>query len=229
MSGPPHTLTPTVTPTTISAPSTSSDLSAATFSTPLRILPLGDFITFGYINGSGSNGYREQLRKKLIASGASVDFVGTLTSGTMPNNQNEGHPGWTINQPNIVLIHLATNDLNGAETPAEPFSKAPERLGNVLDDVLKKLPKAVVFVATIIPTTNPWSQNRFTAFNAALPAVVKARTDGGFGVVLVDQSGVPASELSDSLHPSAVGYSHMGDIWADAVVANQDLVQPVPC
>ncbi|KAL5425742.1 hypothetical protein PMIN04_002356 [Paraphaeosphaeria minitans] len=86
------------TPTTISAPSTSSDLSAATFSTPLRILPLGDFITFGYINGSGSNGYREQLRKKLIASGASVDFVGTLTSGTMPNNQNEGHPGWTINQ-----------------------------------------------------------------------------------------------------------------------------------
>jgi lysophospholipase L1-like esterase len=131
----------------------------------------------------------------------------------MADNQNEGHSGWTISQvrnvlgpalnfkPNVVLIHLATNDLNGAETTAEPFSKAPERLGNVIDDVLKKLPNAVVFVAKIIPTTNSWSKDRFKTYNAALPAVVKARTDKGFSVVLVDQSVIPTSELSDSLHP----------------------------
>lgn len=131
----------------------------------------------------------------------------------MADNQNEGHSGWTISQvdnvlgpalnfnPNVVLIHLATNDLNRDETSAEPYSEAPERLGNVIDNVLKQLPNAVVFVAKIIPTTNPESEERFETYNAALPAVVKARADEGFSVVLVDQSVIPTSELSDSLHP----------------------------
>ncbi|KAF2446751.1 carbohydrate esterase family 3 protein [Karstenula rhodostoma CBS 690.94] len=206
---------------------------------PLRILPLGDSITFGYLNGTGTNGYRAHLLTRLLASNASVDYVGTLSSGTMSDPQNEGHSGWTISQvhtalapalaftPNIVLLHLATNDLNGPETPAAPYSKAPERLGSLIDAILATLPKAVVFVAQIVPTTNAGSQERFRAFNAAVPGVVRARAEKGFSVVLVDQSVVPTSELSDGLHPSAVGYAHMGDIWADAVVANWGLVEPV--
>jgi hypothetical protein len=34
--------------------------------------------------------------------------------------------------------------------------------------------------------------------------------------------------LLTSVCRNAAGYSHMGDIWADAVLANQSLVKPVP-
>jgi len=131
----------------------------------------------------------------------------------MQDNQNEGHSGWTINQvrnvlgpalnlkPNVVLIHLATNDLNGGQTSAEPWSAAPQRLGSVIDDVLAKLPKAVVFVAKIIQTTNQASQARFSTYNAAIPGIVKQRSDKGFKVFVVDQSVIGGSDLSDYLHP----------------------------
>ncbi|KAL1605314.1 hypothetical protein SLS60_004862 [Paraconiothyrium brasiliense] len=221
---------------TISSPLNTRSIS----STPLRILPLGDSITWGYFNGTGTNGYREELLERLVAIDASVEFVGTQTSGNMTNNQNEGHPGWTINQvravlgpaldfkPNVVLIHLATNDLNMAETAAESWSEAPERLGGVIDDVVKALPDAAVFVAKIIQTKIAESQKRFDAYNAAIPGVVKERVDKGFGLVVVDQSVVGTDELSDDLHPDPAGYAHMGNIWADAVLNNQALVKPVP-
>lgn len=179
----------------------------------MRILPLGDSITWGFINGQGTNGYREELRARLVSAGASVDFVGTQTSGTMPDNQNEGHSGWTINavrgvlgpalafKPNVVLIHLATNDLNRPETAAETWSAAPERLGAVIDDTLKALPNATVFVAKIVQTKIAASQKRFDAYNARIPAIVKQRVDKGFSVVVVDQSIVGKNELGDDLHP----------------------------
>ncbi|KAJ4297952.1 hypothetical protein N0V90_005851 [Kalmusia sp. IMI 367209] len=220
----------------ISAPLSLRDIS----SVPLRILPLGDSITWGYINAQGTNGYREQLRSRLIDAGASVDFVGTQTSGNMTDNQNEGHSGWTISavravlgpaldfKPNVVLVHLATNDLNRAETAAEPWSEAPERLGDVIDDILKELPDAVVFVAKIVQTTIEASQERFDVYNAKIPEVVKERVDQGFNVITVDQSVIGTDELSDDLHPSPAGYAHMGDIWADAVLENQARILPVP-
>ena len=198
-----------VTSSTHSAPLAAREIS----SIPLRILPLGDSITWGYINGQGTNGYREQLGKCLTSAGSTVDFVGTVTSGNMTDNQNEGHSGWTINavrailppaldfKPNVVLVHLATNDLNRAQTSAEPWSGAPERLGGVIDDILAELPNAVVFVAKIIQTRIVASQARFNTYNDAIPGVVKARTDKGYNVVVVDQSIIGTGELDDDLHP----------------------------
>jgi lysophospholipase L1-like esterase len=201
-----------VTPSTLSAP-TPGTLSERQLAVPLRILPLGDSITWGFYNGQGTNGYREQLRTRLVAAGASVDLVGTLRSGTMTDNENEGHSGWVISQvrgvlgpalafqPNVVLIHLATNDLNRGDSPSEPNNQAPQRLGALIDDILAKLPDAVIFVAKIVKTTNAATQKRFDTYNAAIPAVVKERTDKGFKLVVVDQSIVGGSELGDSLHP----------------------------
>jgi lysophospholipase L1-like esterase len=207
------TTTTTVAPSTLGAPAPPTLSTRQTAAVPLRILPLGDSITYGYYAGQGTNGYREELRTKLVAGGQTVTYVGTLRSGTMTNPENEGHSGWVISQvrgviqpaiafkPNVVLIHLATNDLNRGNNPSEPDAQAPTRLGALIDDVLAKLPDAAIFVAKIIKTTNSGLQQKFNTYNAAIPDVVKARTDKGFKVFVVDQSVVGGSEMSDSLHP----------------------------
>jgi lysophospholipase L1-like esterase len=189
------------------------DVLAARKTTDLRILPLGDSITWGYINGGGSNGYRERLLNNLKSSGYKVDFVGTQKSGNMADNDNQGHPGFTINgirgamsggvasRPNVVLIHAATNDLNRGNPSNEPDADAPRRLGVMIDDVLKVVPQAVIVVAKIIPAKNSNLAANIKKFNNALPAIVAERTNRGSKVSLVDMNVLSLSELSDDLHP----------------------------
>lgn len=182
---------------------------------PLRILPLGDSITYGVETDNPpppKNGYRKPLRDRLTAAGAQVDFVGTLHSGDMADDENEGHRGHTIDgikpyldralafEPNVILLHIATNDLN-KNMSVPPYDEAPQRLGVLLDLILAKSPDAAVLVAKIIHSGNPVTDKRITTFNQAVPAVVKARADKGFKVEVVDQSTVQATELSDHLHP----------------------------
>lgn len=207
--------------------------------TNLRILPLGDSITFGYINGGGSNGYRERLLADLKSAAYTVDFVGSQKSGNMADNDNEGHSGFTINQirgvaakglafrPNVVLLHAGTNDLNRGNPSSEPNSDAPNRLGALLDDVLKAVPQAVVIVAKIIPSKNSGLNSAIQAFNNALPAMVATRTSKGSNVSIVDMNVLTSSELSDNLHPNVAGYSRMGDIWFAGIKAASSKI-PAP-
>lgn len=88
----------------------------------LRILCLGASITTGYLSTDG-NGYRYGLRSKLVQGGNVVNMVGSLASGRMADNNNEGWIGYRIEQtaekaelslpslPNIVLVHV------GSKTP----------------------------------------------------------------------------------------------------------------
>jgi lysophospholipase L1-like esterase len=190
------------------------DVLAKRNTSSLRILPLGDSITWGYINGGGSNGYRERLLADLKSSGYTVDFVGNQQSGTMADKDNQGHPGYTISQirgvmspglasrPNVVLLHAGTNDLNRGNPASEPDSDAPRRLGLLLDDVLKAMPNAVVIVAKIIPSRQAGLNTNIKTFNNALPAIVAARVSKGSKVSIVDMNVLnTSSELSDNLHP----------------------------
>ncbi|KAF2177243.1 carbohydrate esterase family 3 protein [Zopfia rhizophila CBS 207.26] len=203
--------------------------------TKLRILPLGDSITFGWNGTSGTDGYRLELSNHL--SGSEFLFVGTQRSGQMADNYNEGHPGYTTSQiagamgpaleqrPNVILLHTGTNDLNRAETAEEPWSEAPRRLGSLIDEVLEKCPGAVVLVAKIINAKNADTEARIKTFNEAVPGAVKQRADQGQKVAVVDQSVVGVDELVDGLHPTTAGYAHMGDVWFEGIkVAAESLI-----
>src|SRR5204863_464849 len=61
----------------------------------LRLMPLGDSITYG-IGSSDGSGYRARLWDDL--AGNNVDFVGSQQSGRVPDPDNEGHSGWVIDQ-----------------------------------------------------------------------------------------------------------------------------------
>jgi lysophospholipase L1-like esterase len=65
---------------------------------------------------------------------------------------------------------------------------------------------------------------RDQTFNNALPALVKARTDMGKHVILVDIYGAfnkdasfKTTLLANDLHPTDAGYAVMANTWWDAI------------
>ena len=192
-----------------------------------KIMPLGDSIT----DGTGySGGYRVELFAKAIAAQKNITFVGSLSNGpdtvsgvTFPKSH-EGHFGWTISQvddlipdpalgpsPHIVLLHLGTNDIN-----QNMASAAPGKLGSLIDQIVTRLPAALIVVAKIIP--EPSQATAINTYDAAIPALVQTRASAGKHVILVDQfTGFPSSELGDGVHPNQAGYSRMAGVWYEAI------------
>src|SRR5688500_15993420 len=67
---------------------------------PVRIMPLGDSITFGAGGTANLGGYRGPLYTLLTNAGYNVDFVGTQTgnSSGVPDQDHQGHSGWRIDE-----------------------------------------------------------------------------------------------------------------------------------
>ncbi|KAF7314735.1 Lipolytic enzyme [Mycena kentingensis (nom. inval.)] len=158
----------------------------------IRLLPLGDSIAWGFVSTDG-NGYRNTLHN-LLAPGNTVDFIGSFKSGTMSDNDNEGHIGAIIDQiaaaatsplalparPNIVLLMAGTNDILNNIT----LSTAPTRLSALIDNIFRTCPDAAVLVATLTPLTSSTAlQTAVNTYNAAITAMVGSRAAAGQHVV----------------------------------------------
>jgi acyl-CoA thioesterase I len=116
-------------------------------SAPVRIMPLGDSIT---THIPPYNSYRRPLWHMLNNAGYSIDFVGSRRAddyNRLPPNPDfdlefEGHPGWRVDNilgsirtwadaydPDIVLVHLGTNDLIQGQSVDTTVSE----LGQLID------------------------------------------------------------------------------------------------
>ncbi|TQS36036.1 hypothetical protein Golomagni_03524 [Golovinomyces magnicellulatus] len=194
----------------------------------LRILPLGDSITFGYLSTTG-NGYRAHLLDLLNFKFPSITYIGTQNSGSMMNNENEGHPGYMIHdiakkalpslaqQPNIILVMAGTNDI------ARPYmvEDAPWRLGALIDFILLACPFSTVIVAQLAPVTEPpEAENMIKIFNSQIPEMVAARQAAGKKVLSVDMSRdfVKEAYLNDGVHPTDSGYKHIAETWHKGIL-----------
>jgi lysophospholipase L1-like esterase len=219
-------------------------------------MPLGASITAG-VGSTDRAGYRSRLLTKLFAPASSgggggrapdsVDFVGSERSGrNMPGgdkyNRHEGHPGFTIAQvqrhlasgrllqqhrPNVVLLHVGTNDVNGPPAAKDPKDRdadderiaaaAAARLGALLDDVTAVCPNAVVLVAQLVRARPLGGKTdaRIGRYNAHVRRQVQQRERGRKRVLLVDMSvvGARAEDMSDAIHPSDRGYDRMAGVW----------------
>lgn len=182
-----------------------------------------DSITRGFQSTDG-NGYRLNLLKWL--AGDKVNYVGSESLGNFRGDYFEGHNGHTIGgvsrqaskslplQPNVVLLHAGTNDMNRAIDS----SGAPQRLGRLIDKILKGCPDGVVLVAQIIPSKKPLIQNRIKRFNAEIAGVVSQRAGAGKHVLLVDMfDSLTTLDLADDIHPNNRGYKKMADQWYQAI------------
>ena len=193
----------------------------------LKIMPLGDSITFGSPDSSAS-GYRRLLGTLLTKNGYSIDFVGSRQSGNgiIPDPDNEGHPGWTISQikegidsngwletyqPDMILLHIGTNDLRQGNAPS-----APGNLAALLDDILARLPHTRLIVAQIIPFRRG-SDPTQRSYNDAIARIVASK---GPRVSMVDMQNIlSSSDYADEVHPNASGYDKMARVWEAAIRA----------
>ncbi|CAL9280852.1 ricin-type beta-trefoil lectin domain protein [Streptomyces sp. SudanB182_2057] len=189
--------------------------------TPLRLMPLGDSITWG-VGSSTGNGYRGPLWNKLAADGHPLDFVGTGRNGSMPDPDNEGHSGYRVDQiaaladaaltryrPNVVTLHIGTNDLQGASEADTAIARLRSLVGQVTADV----PDATVLVASLVVSTSPSEERLRGAYNQAVSRIVGDARAAGKHVAYVDMSGLTTADLADSLHPNDAGYQKMADAF----------------
>ena len=175
----------------------------------------------------------------------SLTFVGTQSDGpSMVDNvafpsHHEGHSGYTIddgggrmgisaltppslaaNKPNIVLLMIGTNDVD----IQLDLGNAPARLEKLIDSVLSADPKLLLIVAQIVPSKDDTENVRIAAYNAAIPALVKARADAGKHIRMVDMYGAFTANpnyrtewMGDNLHPNVTGYAELANTWYAAI------------
>ena len=217
----------TVAVTLIAVPA-AQPAAAAASATPVRIMPLGDSITYG--SGDRNTdptrtpaGYRRDLQNRLKAVGVYADFVGSRSNGG-PDPHHEGHPGYEIAQltvgaplwistykPDIVLLMAGTNDISHGRAVG-----AAARLGLLLDVIQLAKPGVAIRVATIPMRRVPSTLNDETiAYNNALVSLIANRAAAGQQVSLFPMHIVSpwAVDYFDSVHPNECGYKKMSFVW----------------
>lgn len=209
----------------------------------VRILPLGDSLTFGESLTSAQGGYRNRLHTVLTNAGYQLDYLGTLSDSSNPalplDSNHEGHSGFRIDQiqtdvadwlnsvedPDVVLLLIGTNDVWQKQ-----LANASTRLGNLIADIAKRRPFAKIIVSNLPPRIDPTSPYNYEAdqitFNNAIPAVIAQQVALGRQVTFLnmhDSVLTPFDYSSDGVHPSTGGYVKIGNAWAPKVT---DVISP---
>ncbi|KAF1955835.1 SGNH hydrolase [Byssothecium circinans] len=189
----------------------------------LRILPLGDSITWGHGSPDG-NGYRYKLLRLL--AGNDITYIGSHKSGSMANSNNEGHSGALISdmslhalksmhlQPNVILLLAGTNDIYKDVDAAT----APARLGSLIDNLITMSPNAAILVAQIPPMNDTSRNAAAQTFNAAIPGIVTSRAGSGAKVLTVERDPrFTTIYLPDGLHPDDLGYGLLAGMFSTGI------------
>jgi len=201
---------------------------------PIRIMPLGDSITYG--SGGTGGGYRLNLYTALTNAGYNVDYVGTLTGNPAPGLgaeiQHEGHGGWritnptnglyeyvhgwfeAIDDPHVILLHIGTNDSGG-------FNSNTNDVNN-LDRLITRLaecqPSAHIIVTSLMKRGEPNYTAITNYFNPYVPGKVAGQQALGRRVTFLDMHAyVELSDMPDNLHPDDGGYAKMAAAWFPAI------------
>lgn len=203
----------------------------------LRVMPLGSSTTAG--NGSSTgNGYRDYLRQELSFS-PQDDLVGSNLAGTMDDRDNEGWPGYRIDeiagkavcavrayQPNVITVLAGGNDIIQDYQVAD----APFRLQKLINQLISDDDGVTVVVGAIQPVTStPAATQRAAAYNRSQEAVVNKMADSGLKVVWAPNALTTGDIGPDSIHPGDDGYRKVAVGFADAIKkARNDLLVSDP-
>ena len=191
----------------------------------LRVMPLGDSITWG-VGSSTTSSYRLPLWNLVAGqSRYAVRFVGSQASGSLPDPANEGHSGYTIQQirdgvdswtaaarPDVVLLHIGINDYDRGLDTAD----APARFADLVDRIFADRPGATVLAMGLIPTT-PGLESAVAPYNAAAKALQATEQQAGNRYRYVEPPALTAAEMTDNLHPDDAGYQRMADAFYPAL------------
>ena len=202
----------------------------------IKIMPLGDSITYG-VGSSGlmqvAGGYRNDLAALLDDAGISYDFVGTLKTGQGFDADHEGHGGWRADQiemeigtylraaqPDIVLLHIGTNDVTQSESNTNIITE----IEGIVNEIHFFNGAIKIVVSSLVPRTDLKNETT-NKLNTLIEALVQQKYNNeGFKIVFVDNNKAfkanPnwASEyMRDSMHPNDSGYRVMAEEFFKAI------------
>ncbi len=138
-----------------------------------------------------------------------------------------GTPKYTIdyilsqNVPDMVLIHLGTNDVFKAHSTEQIISD----LGSIIDHIRAANPDVVILLAQIIPCSGLSQCGQIPALNAQIPALAAQKNTLFAPVIAVDQyTGYDVfndnwynSTLKEYVHPNSSGDAKMAARWIAAI------------
>ncbi len=225
---------------TVTATDTAGLFVSATFSVTVigeveietvRIMPVGDSITAGrYIGGSGDTytSYRRPLWFDLQNGGYNVDFVGDRQRGygnkdfDMDMSGDGGWPAqWVVGNitnwmvdydPDIILLHIGTNDLLRGEGEANAIADIQE----IISRVRNVKPDTIIFIAQVFPLDhNGYTEDLLNAQIATLSNLSTPESP----IIIVDQNtGINlATQSYDNIHPNLAGEEEMAVRWFAAL------------
>jgi lysophospholipase L1-like esterase len=208
---------------------------AAHAATAVRIMALGDSIT------AGPGCWRAKLWHRLQTSGyTDIDFVGTQSDGGGCNPgysydfDHEGHGGYAATgianadqlppwlaaaKPDVVLMHLGTNDMWGGYIPLADKLTAFTKL---VGQMRAQNPAMRIVVAQIIPISAAACSTcpaDVVALNDAIPGWAAGLSTGQSPIRVADLwTGYDAvADNTDGIHPNDGGFQKMSDAWYPAV------------
>ncbi|RAK58132.1 Calx-beta domain-containing protein [Phenylobacterium deserti] len=202
-----------------------------------RVMPLGDSITFG-VQYETAGGYRGPLWDLTVAGDLAINFVGSVVAGNIGDPDNEGHPGWTIDQmdanvaawisaakPDVMLLIAGTNNTKG--NPLPTATQILGKLSRLIDDIAAQPNAPTLFVGPIPPMTADQPATRIAlaqAYNAMIPDLIAQKRAAGVDVTFVDMSDLTPADITapphdPGLHPNASGYQKIAADWYAALVA----------
>lgn len=196
----------------------------------VRIQTVGDSITEGGM-------YRLPLISLLNSTGCRYDMVGSRETGWAKgwDGDHQGYGGatayWLVDdgiglgqemsnafalyRPDIVLLHIGTNDL--WNTDRDPFTIS-EYVRTLIFKIRAGRADTDIYLAQIIPG-QPFD---VTEYNRQLQRIAQEMSTAGSPVILVDMTSNfdPNSDTSDGVHPNGNGGQKMALSWFNAMQAN---------
>ena len=171
-------------------------------------------------------------------AGFNLTTMGTATTGppTVPSQwlKHCGFPGWTIPMidnflpkafasspqlPDLITIHLGTNDCNGGHATAQMVSD----MNSLLNHTFQMSPRSHVFLADTIATGMSFNPC-IVSWNAQVPTIVAAWASRGMTLTFVpmyNETRLCGDSGDDfdlcgghQVHPTSAGYPRMASAFA---------------
>lgn len=217
---------------------------AAPVTAAVQIYPLGDSITYGDVHdGQSYPSYRYWLWNDLKSKGFDVDFIGSQHGpdyGFVFDTDNDGHAGYTSARelaelptwlpglhPDIVLLHLGTNDvLEGV-----PQSETIGNIGAIITELRTANPQVRILLAGIIPTSVDKTNQQIVSLNNGLAGLQQQMNTESSPIILVDQYTDYDGEHDNQdggVHPAESGAVKIAARWSASLVPllSQTTIQP---
>jgi len=201
----------------------------------IRIMPLGNSITHGQHGSDPIGGFRDDLADLLLSEGINFDLVGTLHDGTDYYPSHEGHPGKSAEYlannvttwlgetyPEIVLLHIGTNDINSYYANINIRND----IENILENIWSYSSNIPVLLSSLVPRDDSLNNTNTDLCRLVHQLAVEKLAEGkliryvGQNEVWIANPNWKNAYLFDVFHPNNEGYSMMAKAYFN-ILMNQ--------